>query len=129
MLINLKKNKPDCIIGNGVDEDTIARAENKLSLQFSPEYHEFLAQFGMLMIDDHEIMGFGKTDRLSVVANTLSAREKDSDFPDSMYVIENLGIDRILILQASDGAVYEYVPHSVPTKIFSSLEEYLMAEE
>lgn len=129
MLINLLKNNPDCIIGNGVDEDTIACAENKLSLQFSPEYHEFLAQFGMLMIDDHEIMGFGKTDRLSVVANTLSAREKDSDFPDSMYVIENLGIDRILILQASDGAVYEYVPHSVPTKIFSSLEEYLMAEE
>ena len=129
MLSNLLKTNPDCITGNGVDEDTIAQAEEILSLKFPPEYHEFLAQFGMLMIDDHEIMGFGKTDRLSVVANTLSAREKDPDFPDSMYVIENLGIDRILILQASDGAVYEYVPHSTPTKIYSSLEEYLMAEE
>lgn len=129
MLSNLLKTNPDCITGNGVDEDTIAQAEELLSLKFPPEYHEFLAQFGMLMIDDHEIMGFGKTDRLSVVANTLSARDKDPDFPDSMYVIENLGIDRILILQASDGAVYEYVPHSMPTKIYSSLEEYLLSEE
>lgn len=129
MLIDLIKNNPDCITGNGVGEDIITQAENKLSLKFPTEYHEFLAQFGMLMIDDHEIMGFGKTDRLSVVTNTLSARDKDPNFPDSMYVIEKLGIDRILILQASDGAVYQYVPHSTPTKIFSSLEEYLMSEE
>lgn len=129
MLTECIKNNPSCITGNSANEEAIAQAEKQLMLKFSPEYHNILAQFGMLIINSHEINGFSKTDRLSVVANTLSAREKDPDFPDSMYVIENLGIDRILILQASDGAIYEYVPNSTPTKIYSSLEEYLLSEE
>lgn len=129
MLINYVNNNPDCITGKGADEQSITQAEEKLGITFSAEYHDLLAHFGMLIIGSHEINGFSKTDRLSVVANTLSARAKDPVFPTTMYVIEDLGIDKILILQASDGTIYEYVPGASPKKIFPSLNEYIMEDE
>ena len=129
LLFNYIAEMSDCITGKGADKTTIEYAERQLQLKFSTEYCELLAKYGFLMIDSHEIMGISKTDRLCVVTNTLSAREKDVNFPLYLYVVENLGIDKILILQDANGEVYQYVPGSNPKKIFPSLGEYLLHEK
>lgn len=44
-----------------------------------------------------------------------------------MYVIENTGIDGILMLQNEKGEIFEVSPNSEPVKKFNSLAEYLQA--
>ena len=43
-----------------------------------------------------------------------------------MYVVENLGIDGILILQNERGEVFEISPNTKPKKIYNSLADYLL---
>ena len=128
-LLDYISNTPDCITGKSVEKTTIESAEKQLQLKFSKEYCEMIEKYGFLMIDSHEIMGFSKTSRLNVVENTLSIRKRDANFPASLYVVEDLGIDKILILQSSNGEVYEYVPGSTPKSIFPSLVDYIMSDE
>jgi len=42
-----------------------------------------------------------------------------------MYVIANIAIDGILMLQKSDGGIYELSQNSQPVKKYDSLAEYL----
>ena len=42
-----------------------------------------------------------------------------------MYVIANIAIDGILMLQKSDGGIYELHPNAKPIKKYNSLAEYL----
>ena len=42
-----------------------------------------------------------------------------------MYVIENTGVDGILILQNAKSEIFNIMPNAKPEKKFNSLAEYL----
>ena len=42
-----------------------------------------------------------------------------------MYVIEKLNVDHVVVWQAQDGSVYQTMPGLSPTRIASSIVEYL----
>lgn len=106
-----------------VSELEITIAENELGLSFSKEYREILKNLGAVRVCGHEINGFTKSPSLNVIEMTKSARQNEK-IPNDLYVFECLGIDDIMLLQNSDGEVFECVGTKI-TLIADSIHNYL----
>lgn len=119
------KNKPNFVaFPNGASDQEILDAESLLSLKFSSDFKEYTKEFGAVSFEGHELTGVVKSKRLNVVENTLAKRKTNNKFPLNYYVIENLGIDGLSILQDENGYVYLYSNENSIKKFASSLEEY-----
>ena len=113
----------DCL--GGVTQEEIEAAEKELNLKFAKDYRMYLAEFGLASAGGHEFTGIVKSPRLSVISVTTKIGKKIKDMPPKAYVVEELNIDGIVILQTSDGTVYEGAPNRKVKKIASSLSEYI----
>ena len=112
---------------SGASAERIADAETELSLNFSPEYRDYLSSFGRVVFEGHELTGISKSKRLSVVNATLTCKENNT-VPDDFYVVEEAGIDGIVIWQNSSGEVFATKPGSEIAKLNDSLLEYIQGE-
>ena len=113
----------------GANKDAIEAAEKKLNLHFAEEYCEYVSTYGVISAKGTELTGIIDSKRLNVADVTLKERELNADFPLDMYVIENVAIDGILMLQKSDGSIYELHPNAKPVKQYNSLAEYLATRQ
>lgn len=109
----------------GVSEKDIEAAEMALGLTFAEEYRDYLLNCGIATAGGHEFTGIGKSRRLNVVNVTQEYRRKNKNIPDDLYVVEELGIDKIVIWQSTSGEIYQTVAESKPEKIADSIAEYL----
>ncbi len=123
-IIEALKCAPDYIGGSGRTEDEIRKAEELIGVEFASDYRCYLKEIGLACLDGHELTGICKSTRLNVVDVTLSKRQHVSEAY-AWYVIEETGIDGIVIWQAPAGSVYETTPNSKPKKIANSIAEYL----
>lgn len=103
----------------------ITDAELQLRISFADEYIEYLSAFGAIMADGIELTGIAKSEHRSVVSTTKQEWELNNSVPHSMYVVENTGIEGIIIWQDKSGAIYQTSPNSQPKEIAKSLSEYL----
>ena len=103
----------------------INRAEKELNIKFAEDYIQYVKKFGAISANGLELTGITKYERLSVVSVTQNEKKLNFNMPDNMYVIENVGINGILILQDSNGAVYSFIKNRNPIKIANSLAEYI----
>lgn len=118
------KEKEVLFAAGGAEENVVARMEKELALRFANDYRNYLHEYGQVVVDAHELTGSHKSPRLNVVNVTEKYREKYENIPNNWYVVEDLGIDGILIWQSGDGTVYETNAAGVPNKIADSLVEY-----
>lgn len=107
----------------------VSEAEQSLGLQFAPDYKAYVQQFGAISACGIEMTGVTTSRRLDVVAVTKKNRAMNGNIPPDMYVIEDMAIDGLFILQDATGAVYSAPPHGVPRKVFYSLAEYVKASQ
>lgn len=119
------KERQDLFLGNGVTEDSIVQAQEKLGLIFSNEYYQYLKIFAIVATNGHELTGICKSSRLNVVDVTIIERENNPTVPKNWYVIEQANIDGIVIWQAETGEIYQTAPNAVPLKLYDSLGEYI----
>ena len=124
LIEHIKKDK-SCIVLRGVSGEAITEAEDTLALKFSDEYRAMLKEYGTILVSNHEIIGLGSSKRLDVVYNTLTERSISKDFPSDQYVIEETGMDGIVITQDKTGTIYQYLQDSPLIKVADSLLEYL----
>lgn len=110
----------------GASEDEIIESERRLKLVFSEEYKTYLSQFGAVMADRVELTGIAKSEYRNVVSVTLQERELNINIPNDMYVIENTGIDGIVIWQNASGKIYQTSPNTQPREIAKTLSDYLL---
>lgn len=106
-------------------EVQITDAELQLRVRFADEYKEYLKAFGAIMANGIELTGIAKAEYRNVVSITKQERELNSKVPNTMYVIENTGVDGIIIWQDSLGSVYRTMPDIEPEMIAASLYEYI----
>ena len=106
-------------------EIEISDAEIQLCIQFANDYKEYLTEFGAVIADGIELTGIAKSEHRNVVSVTVKERELNSNVPLNLYVIENIGIDGIIIWQDKKGDIYQTTPNNVPKKIAESLSDYL----
>lgn len=105
--------------------DDVENVEIELALPLAEEYKEYLLKFGAIMADDVELTGIAKSKNRDIVQVTKREWEANSKINHKLYVVENLGIDGIIIWQDSSGKIYESRPNHGATQIADSLAEYL----
>ena len=120
----MNKAEEFCCLGK-IESDEITKAEQSLGLSFAEEYKEYTQAFGAAAFDGHELTGICKSKRLFVVPVTERARITYPNFPTNAYVIEELLIDHVLVIQDSSGTVLSYGPTDSGKVIAQSLQEYL----
>lgn len=106
-------------------KEDIALAEKQLAVRFATEYQEYTAAFGSVAANGHELTGVVASKRLNVVSTTLAEWTYNPQVPRTMYVVENAGIDGIILWQDETGTVYQSAPNTKPKMIAPSLTEYV----
>ncbi|MDR2749163.1 MAG: SMI1/KNR4 family protein [Clostridiales bacterium] len=106
--------------------EAVAEAENALGLKFSEEYKESVYAVGAVYANGIEFTGIAKSETRNVVTVTEKEREYNPQVPMHLYVVENPGMDRIIIWQDQAGTIYKTSPYRDPVKIASSLNEYVL---
>lgn len=125
-IIQTLKSLPDYIGSMGRTDEEITQCEIKLGLSFAADYKEYLSKIGLASFNGRELTGISKYARLNVVDVTNDNKQYLPNIPSNFYVIEELGIDGIIIWQSSDGTIYQSSPMGKLQKIATSLEEYLI---
>ena len=110
--------------GTGVSVDAVIKAETKLGIRFHEQYRNYLLEYGVASFGSHEFLGLGGDAYLDVVQETLQECKNNQNFPKTCYIIENLGIDGILILQEEEGTVFEWSNGKLK-KIYDNMGEYI----
>jgi hypothetical protein len=100
-------------------------AEQRLGVQFSPEYREYLSAYGAASVFGHELTGICTLSRLNVIEVTISERVDNPSVPLNWYVIEETHIDSIVIWQTETGEIFQSIPNMPPLKLCDSLSEYI----
>lgn len=101
-------------------------AETQLGLKFAEEYKEYLYAFGAISADGIELTGISKAKHRDVITLTKKEWDLNEKVPHTMYVVENTGIDGIIIWQDKKGFIYTSKPFTEPKKINNSLTEYIL---
>ena len=118
------KQIPDMYQKKGCSEDEIKKAEQELGLTFPPEYIAYVHEYGCIDFFATEWTGLNIEGNCNTVTATKFERELNPNFPDNMFVLENVGIDAKIIAVDEKGMVY-LVDHDTCTKICDTLSEYL----
>lgn len=88
-----------------------------------------MQRFGAISACGIELTGVTTSRRLDVVAVTKKNRAMNSNIPPHMYVVEDMAIEGLVILQDATGSVYSAPPYGLPRKVFDSLADYVKASQ
>lgn len=108
----------------GASDKQIERAEKRLSLKFSDEYKEYVKEFGMIAFNGIEWSGLNIDGYFNVVNMTEDERALNDVLDKEYFVIENVGIDGIIIVSDCEGKIYS-IQNDAKKLIFKSLSDYL----
>ena len=110
-----------------VDASEITKAEKTLGVKFAEDFVEYTQKFGSISVGSMELCGIiDDAPYLSTVDRTQEMRELFSDFPKDCYVIESVGIDNAVMVQKSDGKIYQFLHGHDLLFAADSLSEYLL---
>lgn len=124
-IIETIKKLPELLTLKPVDIEEIENIEIELALRLAEEYKEYLQTFGAVMADNVELTGATKSQNRNVVSVTQREWKANPLIPHTMYVVENVGIDGIIIWQDTSGNIYQSMPNCQAEKIAGSLADYL----
>ena len=126
-VINSLADKSDDFFSKGeVESSKIAQAEESLGVNFSKDFWKYTQKFGYIEVDGMELCGVVDSRHVSTVIRTQNMREMFSDFPMDCYVIESVGIDNAVMVQKSDGKIYQFLHGHDLLFAADSLSEYLL---
>lgn len=125
-IVQTLKSLPDYIGSTGRTKEEITQCEIELGLNFADDYKEYLSEIGLASFNGRELTGISKYARLNVVDITNDDKEYLPNIPANFYVLEELGIDGIVVWQCTDGTIYQSSPTGEIKRIANSLEDYLV---
>lgn len=108
----------------GCTDEQVKTAESKLGFSLPIEYVQYVREFGAISFYATEWTGLNVGGRINVVDVTEQEREMNSDFPKDCFVLENQGIDGIIIAADTDGKVFS-IHYDKKELICNSISEYL----
>ena len=126
-IIEVIKNLKNLRHVKAASQTAIEAAEKSLGLTFAPDYKQYVLTYGAINAQGFEFTGLNVSAYINVVDVTLEERERE-DIPATYYVLENTGIDGILILQNSEGQIFEYYNGDI-NLIAGSIAEYIMLNQ
>ena len=124
-IIDIIKSLPNLAHLSPATNEYIDDCEVVLQIPFAPEFREYTRHFGAISAEGIELTGAVSLARLSVVETTLNARA-NCHLPSKYYVVEDLGVEESLIVQDSEGVIYQYSRMTGLHQIAQSLSEYII---
>lgn len=124
-IINKIKTKHKVYHLSGCTVEEVIEAEKVLQLSFSEEYRNYLMNYGAISFGSHEFTGLGGDEHIDVVFITQEEKKLNPNIPNDCIVIENLGIEGIIILQDSNGEIYCLDQNSNLEKVSHSFSAYI----
>lgn len=86
---------------DGASDAQIARAEERLGVEFPPSYRRFLAEVGAARFDDQVIFGVAGDERTDVVEATLDQRAR-GNLPDTHVIVGPYGEEAFFGFDCAD---------------------------
>ena len=102
----------------------IKEAQLELGITFPDEYIDIIKKYGAISFYGTEWNGLNVGGYLNVVSATKQEREMNSAFPLDCFVLENQGIDGLIVICNEKGEVFS-IQYSKIEKIYSSISDYL----
>ena len=102
----------------------IKEAQLELGITFPDEYIDIIKKYGAISFYGTEWTGLNVGGYLNVVSATKQEREMNSAFPLDCFVLENQGIDGLIVICNEKGEVFS-IQYSKIEKIYSSISDYL----
>ena len=102
----------------------IKEAQLELGITFPDEYIDIIKKYGAISFYGTEWTGLNVGGYLNVVSATKQGREMNSAFPLDCFVLENQGIDGLIVICNEKGEVFS-IQYSKIEKIYSSISDYL----
>lgn len=115
---------PDLQHLEGCTNKQIEDAEKALGISFPDDYIAYVKAFGAISFYDTEWMGLNVDGYLNVVNATKQERELNPSFPPNFFVIENKGIDGLIVASDEQGHIYS-VQYESLTMICETFGEYV----
>lgn len=108
-----------------LEEHCVLEAQDILNLKFAPEFIEYSRHFGAISAESIELFGITNHKQLSVIERTVQQRKENEIFPKNMYVIEDLGIEGLVLAQDDKGKIFRISRFSM-SQVADSLTEYIL---
>lgn len=124
-IVSIIEQLPEMAHSKVASSEEIVCAEQKLNLKFAEEYKQYLLNFGMAWSDIIALSGIIDDEEYSVVELTQKIKPYHLNVPEDFYVIEDVGVDGLVIWQNATGTVFQSIPNHAPVKIFDSLADFL----
>ena len=102
----------------------IKDAQLELGIAFPEEYIDIVKEYGAISFYGTEWTGLNVDDYLNVVSVTKKEKAINSAFPADCFVLENQGIDGLVIICNETGEVFS-LQYSKIEKIHNSISNYL----
>lgn len=84
----------------------IIKAEEELNLVFAEDYKKYLRNFDFVQSDIIAISGRADGEKCNVIALTKKLKQIYKNISDDFYVIEDVGVDGLVIWQDSLEFIY-----------------------
>ena len=111
----------------GASDEVIEEAERQLNRKFASDYKEYLSKYGAISFGPYEFTGLNIDSYANVVSVTMKEIQRNKNFPKDAIVLENTGNEGILILQNSNGEVYEW-KDGKKGRSYKNLKEYFKSK-
>ena len=102
----------------------IKDAQTELGITFPEEYMDIVKEYGAISFYGTEWTGLNVDDYLNVVTVTKQERDLNSSFPSDCFVLENQGIDGLIVIANEAGQVFS-LRYSKVEKIHDTIAGYL----
>ena len=99
-------------------------AQEELGITFPDDYIDILREYGAISFYGTEWTGLNVDDYLNVVSVTEKEREMNNSFPSDCFVLENQGIDGLIVICNEVGEVFN-LQYTKIEKIHDSIAGYL----
>lgn len=108
----------------GCTTKQIMEAQKELGLTFPDEYVDIIKEYGTISFYGTEWTGLNVDEYLNVVSVTKQEKEMNNAFPADCFVLENQGIDGLIVIANEAGQVF-ILQFSKIEKIHDSISSYL----
>ena len=111
-----------------VTDNDIKEIEEKLSIKLHNSLKDYLKSIGLFSYEDKEFFGLGVKGYKNMIKATSEERELNGNFPKDSVVLQNVGVDGLLVLVNTKGEVIEWTPSGHNKTVSNNLEEFLLNE-
>jgi len=110
---------------SGVSSKQIIKLEEIIDGKLPSDYIEYLKQYGFVSLKGRDVFGLGNQKFFNALKKTKELQD-NFGLKKNFVVLEDVGTESMfLVLNTTNGSVYEWTPSGNVKKIYESFKDYV----